>query len=88
MEVGNIVSGHINELLGLNKNLSEERMKICLKCPIFSQKLGGICNNKLWINPKTDDVSLIKKPGYVQGCGCRLQAKTTLNNEHCPVNKW
>ncbi len=88
MEVGNIVSGHINELLGLNKNLSEERMKICLKCPIFSQKLGGICNNKLWINPKTDDVSLNKKPGYVQGCGCRLQAKTTLNNEHCPVNKW
>ena len=88
MEVGNIVSGHINELLGLNKNLSEERMKICLKCPIFSQKLGGICNNKLWINPKTDDVSLTKKPGYVQGCGCRLQAKTTLVNEHCIINKW
>lgn len=88
MEIGNIVSGHINELLGLNKNLSEERMKVCRICPIFSEKLGGICNSKLWINPETDDVSLREKPGYVQGCACRLQAKTTLVNEHCPANKW
>ena len=88
MEVSNIVKGHVNELLGLGKNLSEERMKICLKCPIYSEILGGICNSKLWINPETDDISLRKKPGYVQGCGCRLKAKTTLVNEHCVANKW
>jgi hypothetical protein len=29
MEIGNIVNGHVNELLGLNKDISEERMKIC-----------------------------------------------------------
>ena len=88
MEVSNIVKGHINELLGLGKDLSEERMKICLKCPIYSELLGGICNSKLWINPETDEISLRKKQGYVQGCACRLKAKTTLIKEHCPANKW
>jgi hypothetical protein len=29
MEIGNIVNGHVNELLGLNKDISKERMKIC-----------------------------------------------------------
>lgn len=88
MIVSNIIKGHVNEFLGLEKDLSEERMKICLRCPIYSEILGGVCNPKLWINPETDDISLRKKPGYVQGCSCRLKAKTTLVNEHCPANKW
>ena len=88
MEVGQIVTGHINELLGLNKNISEARINICKKCPIYSSKLGGICNNRLYINPENEDVSVEKLEGYIQGCGCRLQAKTTILNEHCPINKW
>ena len=28
MEIGNIVNGHVNELLGLNKDISKERMKL------------------------------------------------------------
>lgn len=88
MEIGNIVKGHINEMLGLNKDISEGRLKICHKCPLYSTKFGGLCNNRLWLNKKTGDVSLIKKEGYQRGCGCRLLAKTKLLNAQCPLGEW
>jgi len=45
MEIGNIVKGHVNEVLGLNVDLKAKRMEICRKCPIFKDILGGICNS-------------------------------------------
>lgn len=86
--IGNIISGHINEALGLNKDISEARLRICKKCPIYLSRYGGICNPKLWINPKTNEISTEKKDGYIKGCGCRVLAKTTLVNSHCVANKW
>jgi hypothetical protein len=88
MNIGAIVEGHVNEMLGLNKNLAEARIEICKKCPIYSTKLGGICNSTLYLNPDTGDISLTKKKGYVRGCSCRIQAKATILNEHCSANKW
>ena len=35
MEIGQIVKGHVNEVLGLNEDLKEKRMQICLKCPLY-----------------------------------------------------
>lgn len=87
-QIANIVNGHINELLNLNQDISEIRLNICKVCPIYSSKFGGLCNNKLWLNPDTNDVSLQQKNGYIRGCGCRLKAKTTLQGEHCPADKW
>ena len=49
MEIGNIVKGHLNEVLGLSKDLKEERLKICYMCPLYSSKFGGLCNNKLYL---------------------------------------
>ena len=37
MNIGNIVQGHINEMLGLNTNLAEARLKICKECPFVSK---------------------------------------------------
>jgi hypothetical protein len=54
LPVGQIVKGHLNELVGLNEDISEYRMKICKKCPIYSLEWGGVCNRKLWIDPDTD----------------------------------
>lgn len=88
MEIGNIVNGHVNELLGLNKDLSKERMKVCQKCPLYSPKFGGLCNNKLYIDPNTNDISVNAKDGYVRGCGCRLLAKTALLDARCMIGKW
>ena len=85
---GQIIEGHARELLGLNKELSEERLKICYKCPIYSSFLGGVCNDKLYLNPNTGDISTEERDGYIEGCGCRLPAKTTLIEEECPAGKW
>ncbi len=83
-----IAEGVINSSLGINKTMSELRMDICKKCPIYSPKIGGICNRNLWINPKTDDVSIEPKLGYVRGCNCKLSFKTAVASEECPAGKW
>lgn len=88
MEIGNIIKGHLNEVLNLNKDISLGRLEICYECPLFSTKFGGLCNNRLWLNIETGDVSLEKKPGYKNGCGCRLKAKASLTNAVCPIGKW
>ena len=88
MEVKNIIQGHINEVFNLNEDISKNRLKICYRCPLYSNKLGGICNSRLWLNRNTGDVSVIMKPGYIKGCGCRLRSKTRLPNAKCPVDKW
>lgn len=87
-QIKNIVQGHINELLSINTDISVERLNICYQCPLYSSKLGGICNNKLWLNIQTGDVSTIQKDGYKRGCGCRVKAKTRLVNATCPLGKW
>lgn len=88
MEIGQIIKGHLNEVLNLNKDISEGRLQICYQCPLYSPKYGGLCNNRLWLNVETGDVSLVSKPGYKNGCSCRLQAKTRLPDAICPVGKW
>lgn len=88
MEIGQIVKGHVNEFLGLNKDLSTGRLAICHKCPLYSEKYGGLCNDRLYLNEETGDLSLVWQPGFKKGCGCRLSAKTTLSNATCPLDKW
>ena len=88
MEVGNIIKGHVNELLGLNKDISKERLKICKQCPLYLEDYGGQCNPRLYMNPKTKDVSIEKKDDYYKGCGCRLLAKTTIPNAVCHNEQW
>ena len=88
MEVKNIIHGHINEIFNLNEDISKNRLKVCYRCPLYSSKLGGICNNRLWLNVNTGDVSTTMKPGYINGCACRLQAKTRIPNAKCPAGKW
>lgn len=85
-----IIDGHLNELLGLNVDMKGARLKVCKKCPLCKETtlLGPVCNSKLWYNKETGDVSTYKKDGYVNGCGCRLNAKTTLATAECPLGKW
>lgn len=88
LPVTQIVKGHINELVGLNEDLSVRRLMICKKCPLYSSELGGVCDRKLYLDPETDNVSLKPLDGYVRGCGCRLLAKTTLPEAKCIAGKW
>jgi len=83
-----IVKGYTNLILNNKEELSKNRLKICYSCPLYSSKLGGMCNNRLWYNVNTGDVSTTEKLGYKRGCGCKLSAKTRVPEAHCPVNKW
>lgn len=88
MNIFDIANGHIKELFNINQELSQKRLQICYRCPLYSIKLGGICNNKLWLNVNTGDVSTKPKEGYKNGCSCRILAKSRLPNATCPVGKW
>lgn len=88
MNVGSIFKGHIKEILNLSENISSNRLKVCYSCPLYLNKYGGICNAKLWLNPITGETSTIEKINYKRGCGCRLQAKTRIAEERCPLRKW
>lgn len=89
MNIGHIIKGNANAFFGLNKDISEERMKICRKCPLFLKRLGVyICNPGLFLNPETGDVSTEKKNGYIKGCGCIIKSKTSLLEANCPASKW
>ena len=48
MKVGDIINGHVNEVLGRNESLSEQRLKICKTCPLYKEgPIGAICNPNL-----------------------------------------
>lgn len=68
-----------------NNNLITERWNICKQCPLYS---NGICNNKLWLNIETGDVSIVEKFGYKRGCGCSLKYKIPGPFAKCPLGKW
>lgn len=87
--IKNVINGHINEALGKEKELGQERMQICKKCPLYLKgRFGPVCNKDLYIDPNTESVSLEPLEGYIRGCGCRLRAKTVDPRSKCPINKW
>ena len=88
MSVVDIIDGTIKGILNVNDELSKSRLMICYGCPLYSTKNGGSCNNSLWLNPETNEVSNVYKTGYKRGCGCLLNSKTRLPHAVCPLNKW
>ena len=88
-----IVQGHVNEFLsnvGIKQSEKKEkifksRAKICINCPL---KSGNTCNRSKYINPETLEVSITRKAGFVQGCGCRLSAKQRSEGANCPAGFW
>lgn len=89
MSIKQIIQGHVNEALGKNDTLAEQRMSICKACPLYKMSsFGPICNPALYLNPTTNVASERKEEGMYKGCGCRLNAKTRLEDAHCPANKW
>lgn len=71
-------------------SLIESRIAICKKCPLYKRKymIVAYCNEKLYLNPKTNDVSTYPKDGYIKGCGCTIEYKANNLNNHCPCKKW
>ena len=76
-----IISGHVNEAINKNEDLSEKRLAICKECPLYKETpMGPICNPRLYINEDNKtDYSDRPKIGYRKGCGWgpSFIAKTT-----------
>jgi len=90
MELKRVITGHLNELLNINKDLGTERMEICKRCPLLkiTEEWGPICNSELYLNVQTNETSETPKENFKKGCGCRLNAKTRDKESHCPLKKW
>ena len=87
--IGKIAKGFVNSVTGKNDDLYLRRSEICDKCPICYDDflLGKVCSNKLYLN-KNGEISKEPKDGYVRGCGCIINLKARLQDEHCIMNKW
>lgn len=78
-QVGSIFTSYKYKMLGENKDIADERIKVCKGCPLFTAQ--GYCNPKMKIQHETT-----KKD--VGGCGCYLPVKVTNPIEQCPAEKW
>ncbi len=58
--------------------MSVKRLLICEDCPIRTM---DFCNP--FRRRKHKD-----KDEIIRGCGCKLAAKTLLEEEHCPAGEW
>ena len=63
------------------------RLIICEHCGIYDTE-RKLCNGDLYINPKTNDVSITKKDGYIKGCSCYIPRKVLNAKAKCPAGKW
>lgn len=90
MNVGQIINGHINEFFNKEQELYNKRIEICKTCPLYKKDniLGYICNPNLYVNPITKETSDEYKPGFYNGCGCRLSAAARTKDKRCPLGFW
>lgn len=92
--IKSIVKGHIKEATGLyKKDRAQKRLDICKTCPLYMESdIGPRCNPNMWVNPNNQkEYAYVQKEGYIQGCGCRLTAKATLDVDSggvCPADFW
>ena len=86
--ISQIIEGTVNNITNRKPDLYRERIQICRSCKLITTSVfGEICNNKLWLNPETDETSNFYKDGYKKGCGCVLSSKTRVKEAHCPLKK-
>lgn len=84
-----IINGHVKEVLNDEEALLKRRLKKCKSCPLFTDKLGGMCDrDKYYDFQKNKQCKPEDSENCIHGCGCRLQAKGRLPYANCVANKW
>jgi transposase-like protein len=83
MNLSNIAEGWANFLSsdGYTRNLMQERLDICDKCPAKNQ-LSTLGKILMGVLNKPDSIYRCKD------CGCPLGPKTSSPGEECPRGKW
>lgn len=90
MPITDIVEGFYNSATNKKQDLYETRIQVCKSCKLYIKDkiFGARCNSKLFLDPKTDEVSKTRKSGFIRGCGCVLKAKCRVKQSKCPLRKW
>jgi len=90
MSISQIITGTFKNLLNKDAELYHERIAICHNCKLLKKDriFGEICNPDLFLNPATNELSPVEKPGFRSGCGCVLGSKTRVEESECPLGKW
>lgn len=90
MSINQIAIGTLKNLFNKDEDLYLERIAICHKCKLYKvdKIFGEVCNSSIYLNPKTNEVSPIEKPGFYHGCGCVLGSKCRVKDAECPLKKW
>ena len=90
LDVTQIAEGFVNNALNKEQDLFKERISICRRCQLhkIDTIFGEVCNKKLYVNPKTNEISNIIKEGFYNGCGCVLASKARVPRANCPLNRW
>lgn len=76
-----------DKLKDIIKQVSEERMAICVKCIAYDETGKG-CSVPLTAPCCNRRVILPLEQGGIRGCGCPLNKKTKCLSCRCPANKW
>ena len=81
--------GSIERVVEEERSRRERRMAICSRCPLYTEDpfLGAVCDHRKYLG-SGGVVTAYPTPGAVNGCGCKLLAKTSLPDEVCVLKKW
>lgn len=86
-QVGQIAEGWTNDFLGKEQELSDMRMKICRKCPLYDEEKDR-CSSKRCYNKETGELSTAPEKGFICGCGCFISKKSRVRNAKCVLGYW
>jgi hypothetical protein len=89
MSIGEVIEGTYKNIMNRDEELYLQRIAICHKCKLLKKDkiFGEICNSTIYLNPTTNELSPIPKPGFQHGCGCVINSKTRILDTECPLKK-
>lgn len=86
-QVEQIAEGWTNYALGRENELSEQRMKVCIECPLYNKSTDR-CDAKKCYNPEKNEMGTTPGNGFICGCNCYMKKATRSINKKCVLNKW
>ena len=85
--IGQIAEGWTNDFLGKEQELSDMRMKICRKCPLYNKETDRCDSKKCW-DIKQNKLADAPGKDVICGCQCIISKKSRVPNAKCVLSRW